>query len=118
VDRIFNLTNKIYLSLVGVNSEIATSGRITKPTVSRISISSTVAVVLAGLSDDTFSGAWIASSNVSSSARASDWSVDTSSSAEIARVYCTRIAIIAIFRIAVASSSSTSGDCAHIRSNA
>jgi hypothetical protein len=98
--------------------EIATSSRITKPSVSWISISSTVTVVLASLSDNTFSGTWIASSNVSSSARAGDWSVDTSSSAEIARVDCARVAIIAIFRTVVASSSSASGDCAQIRRNA
>jgi len=88
-------------------------------TVSWVSISWAVTVVSARFSDFTDSSLRVASSDVSRTARASDYSVDASSSAKIARVDGARIAVITILcnagalSGAIASSSSTS-----IRSNA
>jgi len=75
-----------------------TSDRGADRNVRRITIRSTVAVIFTSLSDFTLCGLRIASSNVSSSARACEKGMDTSSSAEIATVYSTKITVITIFR--------------------
>jgi len=86
---------------------------VTNWSVSWISIRRTVTVVGTCLSDFADSGLRVASSDVTRTARASDKSVDTSSSAKIARVDGARVAVITILWSASANSTSagSSGTC-------
>jgi len=98
--------------------EITSSCCVTERNMSWISIRRTVTVIGTCLSDFADSGLRIASSDVTRTARTSDWSVDASSSAKIARVDGARVAVIAVLCNIVTNSirASSSGTC--VRSNA
>jgi len=98
--------------------EITSNCSVTERNVRRISIGRTVTVVDTSLSDFADSSLRVASTDGSRTARAGDWSVDTSSRAKIARVDGAWILVITVLEVVFAASTRiASGDGTCIRSN-